>query len=708
MISEAKRNQFLSLYGEFVREYLSQGEGQEHLRRYDEVRTQGRKNFEEVKVEASRSGAVPTEKVLQTLLPHSDSVAHRNSGAWVHIAPAIQGEIQNWFEATGWTQAEDWPKVATAVLSFLLRCAETPSEIDSACREFVSQPYTTGLQTGMLTPMLNALRPDEFLIINNKSRRIINYFVGSSFRQQLTDYPAANAAGRGLIAELQDRMRDLSQSDARPADLFDMFCHWLVTEKHFEPIDTRVEEGNAVPRERVGDMGPRDSGKAPQRIWLYAPGSRATYWNEFRGAGIAAIGWDQVGDLKSLRDPDAIKARMDEVYPEPESVVNANQCFDFAHRMRPGDWIYAKKGRREIVGFGVIKSEYRFDPEREYFQNVREVHWQKSGSWPVAEGRMLSMKTVTEITDDTTLVEELEQLIGLTERMEPLQQATAYSVRDLSAETAIPEETIRLWENRLKRKRHVIFQGPPGTGKTFVAELLARLLIGNTFGFSETIQFHPSYSYEDFMQGIRPVILENQLTFKRVDGRFLQFCDKARQRGSSPCVLIIDEINRGNLSRIFGELMYLLEYRDKSIPLAGEGDGRTFNIPKNVFVIGTMNTADRSIALVDHALRRRFTFIYLGPDYDVLRKQLARSELVADPLIDALRAVNASIDDRNYEVGISFFLKDSPYLRSTLRDIWQGEIEPYLEEYFYDQPGKTEPLRWKTVAGGRLAAWAEH
>jgi hypothetical protein len=249
-------------------------------------------------------------------------------------------------------------------------------------------------------------------------------------------------------------------------------------------------------------------------------GSRAMYWNEFRGGGIAAIGWDQVGDLKSLRDPNAIKARMDEVYPEPESVVNANQCFDFAHRMRPGDWIYAKKGRREIVGFGVIKSEYRFDPDREYFQNVRGVDWQKSGSWPLAEGRMLSMKTVTEITDDTTLVEELEQLVGLTERIEPLQQATAYSVRDFSGETAIPEETIRLWENRLKRKRHVVFQGPPGTGKTFVAELLARLLIGNTFGFSETIQFHPSYSYEDFMQGIRPVIVENQLTFKRVDGRY--------------------------------------------------------------------------------------------------------------------------------------------------------------------------------------------
>lgn len=475
------------------------------------------------------------------------------------------------------------------------------------------------------------------------------------------------------------------------------------TGRHLLPIPITVVEKPKAVAEQFTDR--------PQRIWLYAPGSKAIYWNEFRSAGIAAIGWDQVGDLKSLTNPHAIKARMDEVYPEPESVVNANQCFDFAHRMRPGDWIFAKKGRREIVGFGVVRSDYRFDHDREYFPNVRDVDWQKAGSWPTAEHRMLSMKTLTEITDDEVLSEELEKLIGLAEQPAPLPlpgtRAPLYSVEDFSAQTAIPEQTIRLWENRLKRKQHMIFQGPPGTGKTFVAELMARLLIGNTFGFSETVQFHPSYSYEDFMQGIRPVVLDGQLIFHRAHGRFLQFCDKARQirdSSQSPCVLIIDEINRGNLSRVFGELMYLLEYRDKAISLAGED--RPFSIPTNVYIIGTMNTADRSIALVDHALRRRFSFIHLGPDYEVLRRQLESYKLASDGLVNALRAVNSAIEDRNYEVGISFFLKDGAGLRSTLRDIWEGEIEPYLEEYFYDQPGKLEPLRWKKLASGPLAFWA--
>jgi 5-methylcytosine-specific restriction enzyme B len=104
---------------------------------------------------------------------------------------------------------------------------------------------------------------------------------------------------------------------------------------------------------------------------------------------------------------------------------------------------------------------------------------------------------------------------------------------------------------------------------------------------------------------------------------------------------------------------------------------------------------------------RQLTNYHLPPDYDVLRSHLEKDGLVADELLKALRAVNAAIDDRNYEVGISFFLKDGPVLRSTLRDVWEGEIEPYLEEYFYDQPGKLEPLRWKNISGGMLTSWNE-
>ena len=448
----------------------------------------------------------------------------------------------------------------------------------------------------------------------------------------------------------------------------------------------------------------------PQRVWLYAPGPKAVYWDDFRERGIAAIGWEETGDLNFFRDAVAVKARMDQVFVEPQSLVNANQCFDFAHRMNPGDGIFVKKGRREIIGFGIVKSDYRFEPDRPFYGHVRDVAWQSHGSWPTATHRLLSMKTLTEITDDETLIEELEQLIGAllpppTSR-EPATKLPTYTVEDFSAETAIPQETIELWLARLKRKQQLIFQGPPGTGKTYVAERLAKALTGDTYGFVDVVQFHPSYGYKDFMHGIRPVTEGGRISFERVPGRFLRFCKAARDvPDKSPCVLIIDEINRGNLSRIFGELMYLLEYRDQTIPLAGEEV--RFGIPPNVYLIGAMNTADRSIALVDHALRRRFSFIHLAPDYDVLRSQLEKHNLIADGLLAALRAANAAIDDRNYEIGISFFLKDGAALRSTLRDIWEGEIEPYLEEYFYDQPGKLEPLRWQALSKNMLASWSQ-
>ncbi len=159
-------------------------------------------------------------------------------------------------------------------------------------------------------------------------------------------------------------------------------------------------------------------------------------------------------------------------------------------------------------------------------------------------------------------------------------------------------------------------------------------------------------------------------------------------------VLIIDEINRANLSRVFGELMYLLEYRDKEVPLAG---GRTLRIPKNVFLLGTMNTADRSIALVDHALRRRFAFLHLRPEYEVLRHYHRREKTGFDPsgLIEQLRRVNQQINDPHYEVGISFFLHED--VREQIEDVWRMEIMPYLEEYFFDQQAKVETFAWKKV-----------
>jgi GTPase subunit of restriction endonuclease len=269
-----------------------------------------------------------------------------------------------------------------------------------------------------------------------------------------------------------------------------------------------------------------------------------------------------------------------------------------------------------------------------------------------------------------------------------------YSLEKCSNGIGIDETELQRWVNNINRKGQIILQGPPGTGKTFIAKKLAEHFTRGKDGFSEIIQFHPSYSYEDFIQGIRPQTENGQLTYDLVPGRFLEFCKKAESYDDI-CVLIIDEINRANLSNVFGELMYLLEYRDQEINLAGSNE--PFKIPENVKIIGTMNTADRSIALVDHALRRRFAFIKIAPNYNILKRYHKDNEInfSIDQLIQVLQDINKMINDPNYEIGISFFMIWK--IEDSLQDIWEMEIEPYLEEYFYNALDKIEQFRWNKV-----------
>jgi hypothetical protein len=293
--------------------------------------------------------------------------------------------------------------------------------------------------------------------------------------------------------------------------------------------------------------------------------------------------------------------------------------------------------------------------------------------------------------------EEWEAIQTLLDRVPskspPAAQNPEYPLSQCATETGIDEIELSRWLRAIERKGQSVLYGPPGTGKTFVAQHLARHLIGGGNGFVELVQFHPAYSYEDFIQGIRPQSLaDGTLTYPLVPGRFLDFCARAKAI-TDTCVLIIDEINRANLARVFGELMYLLEYRDQSLPLAGGG---LLSIPPNVRLIGTMNTADRSIALVDHTLRRRFAFLPLQPNYTVLRRFQEQHGFDANGLVTVLEQINRDIGDANYAVGISFFMR--MHLDQELEDLWRMEIEPYLEEYFFDRREVFERFRWAHIA----------
>ncbi|MBT4977635.1 MAG: AAA domain-containing protein [Gemmatimonadetes bacterium] len=278
----------------------------------------------------------------------------------------------------------------------------------------------------------------------------------------------------------------------------------------------------------------------------------------------------------------------------------------------------------------------------------------------------------------------------------------AYNRQDFTEETGYKAKQLEDWVAQIQRKKQLIFQGPPGTGKTYLAERIARYITEQDGGHSELVQFHASYAYEDFVQGIRPLLEgRGELRYELAEGRFLKFCRNARTLKGKACVLVIDEINRADLARVFGELMYLLEYRDREILLSG--GGAPFSIPSNVYLIGTMNTADRSIAPVDLAMRRRFRFIRLCPDYQLLAKHLKQCGLPHVDFLALLQKINRMIGDEDCALGISFFLVDD--LKRSLADIWSGEIEPYLEEVLFDRPKEMDSFRWSKIAPELKRAW---
>ena len=253
----------------------------------------------------------------------------------------------------------------------------------------------------------------------------------------------------------------------------------------------------------------------------------------------------------------------------------------------------------------------------------------------------------------------------------------------------------------LDDKRQVIFQGPPGTGKTYVARRLAEHLAGSPDRVW-LVQLHPSYAYEDFVQGFRPELQGGQPGFVLRNGPLLEAAKAAREKPGVKHFLVIDEINRGNLAKVFGELYFLLEYRGEQMRLQYADGGERFALPGNLYLIGTMNTADRSIALVDLALRRRFHFFEFHPDKPpirrLLRRWLDRHAPDMASIAEVVDRANAKLDDRQAAIGPSYFMK--PDLDNEMVGlIWEHNVLPYLEERFYGERDRVDEFRLDKLLG---------
>lgn len=448
------------------------------------------------------------------------------------------------------------------------------------------------------------------------------------------------------------------------------------------------------------------------RVWLMAAGVKGARWDDFYRDGLMSIDWTELGDLSKFESSDEVRAKLRDIRQDGRDPMNdALACWQFAHEMEVGDTVYVKKGRHLIVGQGTIESDYEYQPGRPD-PHVRKVKWLKRGEWKPRE-KALVTKTLTEIGRYPGLVADIRAVTGagiesvdveVDDEQESEASAVPYGMSDAEKDLFLSTEDLREIVALCRYKKNVILQGPPGVGKTFIASRLAYLLIESTNDRRiRRVQFHPSYSYEDFVQGLRP---SETGGFQRQDGPLLTFCKDALEDQDVPYVLIIDEINRGNVSKILGELLSLIEAdkRDKKygVKLAySRSDEAPFHVPPNLYIIGMMNTADRSLAFVDYALRRRFVFVDLEPAYSTSRfeQELTRRGVEAPlrkRIVERMTALNERITSDptlgpGFQIGHSYFCQgatshdDEWYYR-----IVKYEIEPLLREYWFDSSKKLE------------------
>lgn len=570
-------------------------------------------------------------------------------------------------------------------------------------KAFVEAFDDTVTQFGLgwkLTMGLYWVRPFTFISLDSRNR----WFMGDVAKAGTTvagivpkEKDAPIHGGERYLA-VCDVIRSELGSEACPYADFPTLSNAAFVESERVNKEKKAAEKAVEQEAEENSLG--DAGVETVHYWLYAPGEGASMWEDFYKRGVMGLGWFELGDLREYPTKEDMRLRLQVVRGDDTSQKNsAHAVWQFVHDVKPGDVIFAKQGRTEILGRGVVIGDYEYNADDGHYPNLRKVRWTNKGHW--TNDGQFATKTLTDVTDYTDFVEKIsgyfEEDVKEVIEEELTSSLTPYDREQFLEEAYMDENAYDTLVGVLRSKKNIILQGAPGVGKTFIAKRLAYSMMGvKDPERVMMVQFHQSYSYEDFIEGFRP----SATGFDLVKGSFYTFCKRAQDDTENDYFFIIDEINRGNLSKIFGELFMLIE-NDKRGPknkLQLLYSRELFHVPSNVYLIGMMNTADRSLAMLDYALRRRFAFFDLQPGFDSDGFASYCDGLGNAKLNDLLACVvrlNEEIakDEtlgEGFCVGHSYFcgMKAEDVTDAKLSAIVEYELVPMLREYWFGEPSK--------------------
>ena len=542
-----------------------------------------------------------------------------------------------------------------------------------------------------ITMGLYWIRPYTFLNLDSRSRWFIRGYCSDLVNGNVNAFKDV-PDGETYLSLCALTATNLTTSNYSYKNLPELsYAAYIESERVNQENRNLTEEDSAMIKEDANTV----------HYWLYAAGHGSIKWEDFYNKGIMAIGWGEIGDLSKFEDKNQIKEMMKQVYKQPNRSFknDAHATWQFANEMKVGDIIFVKRGASQIVGRGIVDSDYTYDKSQpDDYNNVRKVKWTHKGEWP--HPGQAAQKALTDITQYTEYVEKLNSLFTTEEDAELDEKEVIYppySSDDFLNDVYMSEDDYSTLVELLTEKKNVILQGAPGVGKTFAARRLAYSIMGvQDPERVMMVQFHQNYSYEDFIMGYRPT--ENG-SFVLKKGPFYNFCKKAENDSDNDYFFIIDEINRGNLSKIFGELFMLVEKDKRSnVKLQLLYSDEKFSVPENIYIIGMMNTADRSLAMLDYALRRRFAFFDMQPGFETDRFNEYKTKLnnsKFDKLISAVKMLNDAIASdeslgEGFKIGHSYFCNLKNVNDKRLSNIVEYELIPLIKEYWFDEPAKVK------------------